>query len=462
MRIPAALSLSLRCLAIPARVTPRQVMRQSAKVVIVAFVFATGCNRAEVTTVKAKAKDAELESIDVQVLTVTRQRWPVIVRSQGSLDADEQSVVGSKVSGRVEQIHVDLGDFVHQGDPLITLDQADARLMVMQAEAQLRQARAAVGLGDEMSVEQLDPIASPPVREAEAIWDEAKLGLKRSARLLQQNAIAQSEYDQADAQERVTASRYSSALNGVREKIATIGVRQAELSMKQQQLDDAIIRAPLDGYVQQRNVAPGSFVSAGQSIAVIVRTNPLRFRGTIPERHAQSLRVGQGIRLQIESESQTRTATVTRINPTLNQQSRTLEFEAEIANHDRVLRSGLFAQAEVEIDSTAETIVIPESAIVAFAGTRKVWKVTDGVATEQPIAMGERREDRCEIIDGLAVGDTILVHGEQGKVANVQSTSADAVTHLKEPSLKEPDDSTAEISAAAGKESVEPAAAGSS
>tara|TARA_R110002049_G_scaffold185580_2_gene353777 strand:+ start:42 stop:1538 length:1497 start_codon:yes stop_codon:yes gene_type:complete len=498
MRIPAGLSIPNSWLAPSAKTVHGQRLNSAASAplgslalcAIVVMLAVIGCGGTE--EVLVQAKKAELETIEAETLTVTLRDWPTIVRSQGNLDADEQSVVGSEASGRVAEIHVDLGDFVRRGDPLITLDQDDARLLVVQAEAQLRQARAAVGLQEGMPIEKLDPKASPPVREAEAMRDEAKLALERSARLLQQNAIAQSEYDQADAAERVASSRYSSALNGVREKIATIGVRQAELSMRQQQLDNATVRAPFDGYVQQRNVALGTYVTVGQMIAVMVRTHPLRFRGTIPERHAQSLRVGQKVRLQIESVDQPRTAEITRISPTLSPLSRTLEFETEIANEDRALRSGLFAEAEVEIDPDAQAIVIPEAAVVAFAGTRKVWKVVDGVATEQPVVTTDRRGGQCRVVDGLEIGDVILVDGESGRVATVRSPSmgtasaqppidtaqppidtAQPTLETAQPTLDSTqrrldaersvfDDSTAELSVTAGENPVKPIASGSS
>ena len=336
----------------------------------------------------AAKKDAELPTIEADVLTIELRPWPTVVRSQGSLYADEQSIVGAKVAGRVAEVHIDLGDFVEAGDPLVTLDQEEFRLQVEQAEAQLQQTRSAVGLGESDTVESLVPENSPPVRQEKALWDESKSVLQRTAKLRDQEAIAQGEYDQAAAAERVSEARHASALNSVREKIALIGVRQAELSLAQQRLQDAVIRAPLDGYVEQRQVAPGTYLAVGQPIAVLVRTNPLRFRGTVPERHAQSIAVGQQVRLKIESVPEPLTAEITRVSPSLDQQSRALAFEAEIDNRDYRLRTGLFVQAEVVIDPSAQALVIPDSAAVEFAGSEKVWKVVDGVAAEQEVLSG--------------------------------------------------------------------------
>ncbi len=175
----------------------------------------------------------------------------------------------------------------------------------------------------------------------------------------------------------------------------------------------------MDGYVQQRQVAPGTYLAVGQPIAVIVRTHPLRFRGTVPEKHAQSLAVGQQVRLKIESLSEPRIAPITRVSPSIDQQTRALAFEAEIDNSDHRLRTGLFVEAEVVIDPAATAIVIPNSAIAEFAGTEKVWKVVDSVAAEQEILTAARRGGDREVVQGLSIGDMIIRDATKGRIAKI-------------------------------------------
>ncbi|MEX1230638.1 MAG: efflux RND transporter periplasmic adaptor subunit [Planctomycetaceae bacterium] len=378
-----------------------------------------GCDSSSATV--AKPGEETIPTIEADVTTVAQRPWPKIVRSQGNLAADERAVVGSKVAGRVAQVHVDLGDFVMSGSPLITLDEEEFRLRVVQAEAQLTQSRSAVGLAADDLIESLKAENSPPVQEQLALWDEAKANLERIKRLQLQKAVTQAEVEQFAAAERVAQARYASALNNTREKIALIGIRQAELSLARQQLHDVVIPMPFDGQVQQRDVAPGAYVQVGNPVATVVRTDPLRFRGAMAERQAQGLAVGQKISLKIESLEEPRIATVARISPALNPMNRSLTFEADVENKDRRLRAGLFAEAEVFIDPEAEAMVIPGTAVVEFAGTEKVWKVVDGKATEQEILTGERRRDGVEILRGLNEGDVILVEGARGREAFIDA-----------------------------------------
>ncbi len=375
-----------------------------------------GCETAEPV---AETEEVALPQIHAETITVEPSVWPAVVRSQGSLFADEVSAVGSRVAGRVAEVHVDLGDRVSAGEPLATLETEEFRLLVAQSEAQLEQARSALGLRPEDPVSKLEPANAPPVRQERAVWEEAKSSLERARQLVRQNAMAAGEFDLVAAAERVAEARYSAALNSVQEKISLIGVREAELALAKQRLRDAVIAAPFNGLVQSRTAAPGAYLSVGDQIAVLVRVDPLRFRGTLPERHAQRIALGQAVQLRIESVGQPRAAEVTRISPTLDPLSRALTFEARIENRDGQLRTGLFAEAEVVVAPEAQAIVLPLSAVVRFAGAEKVWKVVDGIAAEQEVFTGQQRGEQIEILEGLEPGDVILKEGEQGQVAQI-------------------------------------------
>ncbi|WP_197355987.1 efflux RND transporter periplasmic adaptor subunit [Aureliella helgolandensis] len=376
-----------------------------------------GCPAAKSPQPESAAKS--LETLDAEVLTLELSPWPQTVRSQGSLYADEQSVVGAKVAGRVAKVHGDVGDVLNLGDPLVTLDQEDFRLQVQIAEAQLLQSRSSVGLLEGDPIEKLDPVNAPPVRQERALWEEAQSSLKRFTSVTSSNAISQREIDIAAAAERVAEARYAAAVNGVREKIALIQVNQVQLAVARERFKDTVISSPMDGFVLNRLVAPGTYVSVGQSVATIVRTNPLRFRGTVPERYSQSIAIGQSVTLKIESLAEPREAKISRVSPALDQQSRALTFEALLDNTEHTLRAGLFAEADVETNPDAVALVVPASAITEFAGATKAWKIVDGVTVEQEVQIGSRRGTFWEVVRGLSPGDAILLDAEQGRIAKI-------------------------------------------
>ncbi len=382
----------------------------------------SGCSRGAHADVAAKPKPKEPETLKAAVLVIEPANWPTIVRTQGSLIADEMTVVGAKVAGRVREVNYDLGDAVKAGQVLAAIDQDDLRLQVNLAEAQLLQARAALGLLPNDPVESLAPEMAPPVREAKAVWDEtrARVARVRQLQLHARNTVTQEEVDQAISAEGAAEAKHAAAINAVREKIAQISVRASELNVAKQRLEDTVVHAPFDGLVQERQVAHGTFVQVGDALYTLVRTGTVRFRGTMPERHAHRLAMGQEVVIKIEGFEEPRVARITRISPAVEEMSRSLAFEVLVDNRNGELRAGMFGEAEVIVDPSAQSLVVPRSAILEFAGAEKVWKIIDGMAKEQVVRTARHSERGVEIVEGLKPGDLVLVDAVQGRVARIE------------------------------------------
>ncbi|HUQ70772.1 MAG TPA: efflux RND transporter periplasmic adaptor subunit [Planctomycetaceae bacterium] len=379
-----------------------------------------GCEHS--TDVKTPGKTpATAAPLRAVVVPVEQQPWQTVIRSQGSLVADEASIVGARVPGRVVSVAVDLGDFVHQADVVAQLDDDELKLQVLQAEAQLAQACAAVGLTPADSLDAVDKEKSPPVRQEQAVLQEARANLARLKRLQEQAAVTQADLEASAAAVAVAEARFASAINGVEEKLALIRVRKAELALAKDSLKHAAIRAPFDGLVQQRQASPGAYLSVGHPVVMLVRTDPLRFRGSIPERHALRLQTGQEVRVKLEGVAEPLIARVSRISPALEELSRSLTFEADLPNPDGRLRTGLFAEADVVVDTRGEALSVPASAVTEFAGVEKVWLVADGEARETPVQTGRRERGQIEIMSGVKQGDRILKDASSGRNGPIES-----------------------------------------
>jgi RND family efflux transporter MFP subunit len=401
----------------------REIWKLRAGGVVALLVGLIGC--------EGKLKGPELAKAPKQVPVISAptqdvrlQRWPRLVRAQGTLIADESTQIASKVSGRVEQVHVDLGDNVQEGMPLVTIERTQFQLLVDQAEAQLAQARSVVGLKEGEPVQKLNPDNAAPVREARAVWDEATQSLKRLQLLSKQNAISATDLEVAESAERVAAARLTSAQNNVRERLASIRAQTAQLELAKQNLVDTVVLAPYEGVIQDRAIAEGSFVQAGQSILTLVKTSVVRFRGAVPERYAHELKLGQSVQVRLETSGQTREAKVTRISPTLDPLNRSLTFESDVANPDGSLRSGMFGEAQVVLDPEATAIVIPTRSLIRFAGVDKVWKVEQGMVREQVLRLGRTEGSMQEVVTGLKEGDRILQDASQGKAGKYEPPAA--------------------------------------
>lgn len=392
----------------------------------------SGCNHE--TAPAAGGKKPKLPPADVygKAVEVQLDDWPIIVRTQGSLVAGETTTIGTKVAGRVIETMAEIGDVVKAGAPLIKLDESEYRIQVAQAEAQLLQARSAVGLKVGDPLEALNPDNAPPVREARAIFNEATQAVKRLRQLSSQSAISATDLEVAEAAERVADAKLASAQNAVREKIALISVQMAQLDLAKQRLAESITYVPMDGVIQSRMVSIGSYVQPGQALVTMVKTSVLKYRASVPERYAQSLAVGQEVRIKLDAKqagkngAEEMPVTISRINPTIDPQSRSLTFEADVPNQDGSFRTGLFVEATVVIDKHAKALSVPMRSVVRFAGVDKVWKVIDKEVKDQPIQLGRQYGERVEVLKGIVPGDKILELGSKGKAGNYLGEAPDS------------------------------------
>src|SRR5882724_6404861 len=354
-----------------------------------------------------KSKAAGPPPREVRVTPATERTVARTVSATGTLAADDQVVLGTKVAGRLAEITVDLGTRVKRGQVIGRLDQSDFKLRVEQAEASLQQARVRLGLAATGSDERIDPEQTAIVRQARAMLDDARLTRDRSVKLAQQDLIARAQLDSAEASLQVAEGRYQDAQEEVRNRQAIIAQRRSELDLARQQLSDTLILSPIDGAVSLKQASVGEYLAAGAPIATLVRTHPLRLRVPVPERDA-GVRVGHAVTLTVEGDSTVYRGRVVRLSPIVQEQNRTLLVEAEVPNERSFLRPGSFARVEIMTEVSQPVVTVPATAIIVFAGVEKVLVVRQGKTAEVRVTTGRRLGEDVEIVEGLKGSDPVV------------------------------------------------------
>lgn len=330
------------------------------------------------------------------------------VNVTGTLAAQDEATLSVKVPGRLSSIAVDLGSVVRRGQVVAQVEQQDYRLRVQQAEAALQQARARLGLAPQGDSDGFDPESTGTVRQARAVLEEARQNRQRVTQLVESGVVARAEYEAADAAFKVAQARYQDAVEEIRNRQALLSQRRTELSLARQALADTVVVAPFDGLVQERVASVGEYLGAAAPVVTVVRVNPLRFRGEVPERDAATVRAGQQVRVTVEGDGGLYVGRIVRLSPTINQQNRVLVVEAEIANSGG-LRPGGFARAEIVTNSGDMAVTVPANAVVTFAGIEKVVTVENGKAKEKPITTGRRADTWTEVLSGVGVGEAVVL-----------------------------------------------------
>ena len=327
------------------------------------------------------------------------------VAATGTLAADEQVVLGTKVVGRLAEISVDLGSLVKKGQSIASVDTRDYQYRLDQAVAGLKQARVRLGLPADGDDDRVDATQTAVVRQAKALLDQAQLNRDRLAKLWEQQYVARAELDAAVSALQVAEGRYQDALEEVQNRQAVLLQRRSEVELVRQQLTDTAILSPIDGAVVERQASVGGYLAAGAPVVTLVRLHPLRLRLSVPEREAADVRPGQPVRVTVDGDPTVYAGyggrACRRRSP-----SRTGRWPSRrrFPTPRAALRPGSFARAEVVVQADGRIVTVPATALVTFAGVEKVLTVRDGKTEELRIATGRRLGDRVEVVSGREGG----------------------------------------------------------
>ncbi len=346
----------------------------------------------------ARQDRVSVRTVKVQRMAVQRQ-----VEISGTLLSPDQAKVSSEVAGVVREVPMQIGTVVRAGDPLVVLDKRELTLALERAESALRQVEAQLEINGSTATEAPpdDQIAS--VRQAAATRDDAVANLARVERLIARGILAQVDLEAARTKSKVAEATYQSTLASARSLKASLQDRRASYDLAKKKLEDAVIKAPVDGAVAERLVQPGEYIRENVQVATIVSINPLKLRTAVQERYAGLIAPKLPVEFQVTSfPDQTFKGEMAYVSPAVDQATRTFVVEALIHNQDRKLKPGFFAKGVVTTKLDQNVPAVTENAISTLAGVSAVYVVESGKIRQQSVVLGVKQGDLYEILDGLS------------------------------------------------------------
>jgi RND family efflux transporter MFP subunit len=301
----------------------------------------------------------------------------------------------------------------------------ELKLELDRQRASVSQVRARLGLAPEAPLPK-DPNQVAFVQRAAAQLFEAEQRFRRAEQLQRDGLVSQEQYDEASARFKGARAAHEEALQEVEQLKAQLQASEAARDLAAKKLEDASIRAPFPGAVKERRVSPGEYLRVQSPVAVIVRTDQLRARLSVPEKYSGSLDLGTTVEVKVEAyPNEVFTGRLVRLNPAVNQESRSFEAEALLPNPAGRLRPGFFVQASIPSDLEEKALTIPASTVYYLYGIYKVYVVNGTQVEEREIKIGSRPDDRVEVIEGLRAGDRVaealqgqLFHGAQVRASS--------------------------------------------
>lgn len=307
--------------------------------------------------------------VAVEVAPVRAQRISETAQAVGTVRARQSVMLRPEVAGRIAAIGFRDGEAVRRGQLLFQLD---------------------------------DALLAAELRQAEAQANIARANHRRNQELVAQNFVSQSALEQS---------------------AANLAVAEAQVALARARLARLRIVAPFDARAGLRLVNVGDYVKDGADLVDLQDTRELVVDFRLPERHLPRLQLGQAAQVTADAlPGQRAVARVEALEPTVDADGRSVLVRAALRDGAGGLQPGMFARVEALLAERADALVVPEEAIVPQGGRQYVVKVVEGSAPDgrpakigqrSEVRLGLRREGQVEVLQGVALGDTVVTAGHQ-------------------------------------------------
>ncbi|MCE1115027.1 MULTISPECIES: efflux RND transporter periplasmic adaptor subunit [Pseudomonas] len=314
--------------------------------------------------------------VSVAAAQAELRQWQQRLPAVGSLKAYQGVELSLEVAGTVKSLHFESGQQVKAGQLLLQLDHDQETALLGTAQADL---------------------------------NLAKVDFGRGSQLVGDSAISRGEYDRLTTQ--------------YRRNQAVVDQLKASLAKKS-------ISAPFSGTIGIRQVDVGAYLASGTVIATLQDLSSLYVDFNVPEQALPQLSLGQQVLVQVAAyPGQTFPASLSAINPKVEESTRNLLARATLANPDGKLLPGMFASLQLLLPNPQPQVVVPENAITFTLYGNSVYVITpkkaadgqpapaaDGqpqlIAEQRTVQTGERRDGWVVVNKGLQAGDQVVTAGQ--------------------------------------------------
>ncbi len=346
--------------------------------------------------------DPSLRTTDVDLTRV--QRLSAVptqdgLTATGYVVAQRQASVASKGTGRLTSVRIHVGDQVTTGQILATIEQADVKAKLLQSQARLDVAKAALAN------------ALPELREATRHYQRLRV-------LRDQGLFTQDEFDVAEA--RLRRSRA-----GVRSSRSAVALAQAEIQTVQIELENTLIRAPFDGTVIQKFAEVGEMVApmAGASnsrgsVAAIADLRTLQVEVEVSEPFLNAVSLEQPARISLDAvPDRVYHGSVNQIVPVADRTKAAIPVKIRIDDLDQKIFPDMSATVNFLEDSSsasprevpAGTVGVPPEAIVTRHDQTIILLVVNNVVSEIPVEIDSELHGLIPVRGEVVEGDTVVM-----------------------------------------------------
>jgi HlyD family secretion protein len=360
-----------------------------------------------------------------KIATVERGTMTRSVVATGKIEPITKVEIKSKANGIIEKLFVDVDHLVTAGQVLAELDKENLTARLREARANLQAAEAARAAALAQLKKNEIEAESPDVAFARRNFARAEQ--LSNQKLVSQSALdeAKTAVEQAENRQRAAAGQLIIAQARITEATANVAQAVAAVERAEEELANATIRAPIRATVLTRDVEIGSPVSSilnmGANATLVLTLGDIEkvfVRGKVDEADIGRVRLAQRARITTETfRDRVFEGRVTQISPIGVERDNVTTFEVEVAidNPGKELKANMTANAEIILEEFADSLLVPEAAVVYDAQKNAFVEVVDaGERTGRrrvPVKPGVGNGTRMQIISGVKEGDKVVLPG---------------------------------------------------
>ena len=321
-------------------------------------------------------KETKNDTTPVKVSVVKAQQADShSFETSGTVIAENNATIKTRLGGFVDKIHVKIGDKVSKGQLLISINSIDLQAKLSQANS--------------------------GIATAQVAYDIAKKDKERYEKLLKQQSISQKEFENITLQFQAAESQLKTAKEMATEVKANLNYMQ--------------IRAPFSGVISAKFIQKGDLASPGVPLLGIEGVTNYEVRTQIPSDKINSVKVNDEVNIHIKDLNKTFKGKVSEVSPSSMNNGSVFETKVQFIEETDDLKSGLFSTVSFtsEINSTSNKIYIPKSTLVYKGSLTGVYVLSNDTAFLRWIRIGADNGDMVEVLSGISANDSIILPNAQ-------------------------------------------------
>ena len=376
--------------------------------------FSSSCSTAD------EHVQASGPAISVGVTKVIKKSLGRDITLSSELVPFQEIDVYAKEAGYVSKLLVDYGSHVRSGQVMAVLEIPELEAQLEQDQAEIRNASNQVTR------------AQHELGRYQAQYKALHLQYTRLSEVFesQPGIVAQQEVDDAQGKDLAASSQVDAGQAALEAAQSQLAAAKAKLAHDQTLFDYSKITAPFSGVVTQRYANLGTLVQAGtssstQTIPIVRLSEDDLFRLVIPvpESYVRFIRVGDPVDVRVPSLSRTFPGKVARFSVDVREDTRTMHTEVDVRNPDRVLVSGLYAEADLTLERREDIPSVPLQAINHDGDKTTVFVVdANDVLQDRAVKLGIQTANDAEVVSGLDEGELVVVSDRSGLKAGEKVT----------------------------------------